>query len=195
MYGTVKDDLIIAISSNEGVQIPHYEVEYLRYNPKTQKIIDIRKIPQPYTFYIDEKGIKHIVKLNDNWQELKCNWNDELVLDNGKWRVKTKEEKRIEIIQQYQNSLKNLEFQRLQQILTKYGYKDLGDVQYWHSQDPKDEEPAGLLMWYKAYDDAIWNEIDNLQNKIYEQLKEYDPVAVENQIFEQTKGKLPPVED
>jgi len=94
-----------------------------------------------------------------------------------------------------QDTLIWLEFQRLQKVLDQYGYKDLGDVQYWHSQDPKDEEPAGLLTWYKAYDDAIWNEIDNLKNKTYEQLKEYDPVAVEQKIFNQTKDKLPPMED
>jgi len=89
------------------------------------------------------------------------------------------------------NELKNLEFQRLQKVLDKYGYKDLGDVQYWHSQDPKDEEPKGLLDWYSAYDDAIWNEIDNLQNKTFEELQNYDPVAVEQKIFNQTKDKLP----
>jgi len=98
-------------------------------------------------------------------------------------------------IEAYSEQVKTLEFQRLQQILNKYGYKDLGDVQYWHSQDPKDEEPAGLLTWYKAYDDLIWNEIDNLQNKTFEELQNYDPVAVEQKIFEATKDKLPPLED
>ncbi len=91
--------------------------------------------------------------------------------------------------------LKNLEFQRLQKVLDQYGYKDLGDVQYWHSQNPNDEEPAKLLEWYKAYDDAIWEEIDNLQNKTFEELQNYDPAEVEQKIFEQTKDKLPPLED
>jgi len=98
-------------------------------------------------------------------------------------------------VETFSEELKNLEFNRLQKVLDQYGYKDLGDVQYWHSQDPNDPEPKGLLDWYSAYDDLIWNEIDNLQNKTFEDLQNYDPVAVENQIFEQTKGKLPPVED
>ncbi len=93
------------------------------------------------------------------------------------------------------DTLSYLEFKRLQEVLDQYGYKDLGDVQYWHSQDPDDPEPKGLLEWYSAYDDAIWEEIDNLQNKTFEELKDYDPVAVENQIFERTKEKLPPMED
>ena len=89
------------------------------------------------------------------------------------------------------NELKNLEFDRLQKVLDQYGYKDLGDVQYWHSQDPNDPEPKGLLNWYSAYDDAIWNEIDSLNEKSFEELQNYDPVAVEQKIFEETKNKLP----
>jgi hypothetical protein len=91
--------------------------------------------------------------------------------------------------------LKTLEFQRLQRVLSDYGYKDLGDVQYWHSQDPDDPEPKGLLEWYSAYDDAIWEEIDNIQNKTFEELKDYDPVEVEQRIFEQTQSKLPQEEE
>jgi hypothetical protein len=44
-------------------------------------------------------------------------------------------------------TLKYLEFQHLQKVLDQYGYKDLGDVQYWHSQNPNDPEPKGLLEW------------------------------------------------
>jgi hypothetical protein len=87
--------------------------------------------------------------------------------------------------------LRKQEFQRLQEVLDQYGYKDLGDVQYWHSQDPDDPEPKGLLEWYSAYDDLIWSEIDSIQNKTFEELQNYDPVEVEQRIFEQTKDKLP----
>jgi len=111
------------------------------------------------------------------------------------WRDKTEEELRTEKIKTFSEELKNQEFQRLQKVLSDYGYKDLGGVQYWHSQDPDDPEPKGLLDWYEAYDDAIWEEIDNLQNKTFEELKDYDPIEVENQIFERTKNKLPPLED
>jgi hypothetical protein len=90
--------------------------------------------------------------------------------------------------------LKNLEFQRLQKVLDQYGYKDLGDVRFWADQDPSDEEPAKLLEWYKAYDDAIWEEIDSLSGKTFEELKDYDPLKVENHIFERTKDKLPPLD-
>jgi len=86
------------------------------------------------------------------------------------------------------------ERKRTVSLLRQYGYFGIGDIQYWHSQDPDDPEPKGLLEWYSAYDDAIWEEIDNLQNKTFEELKDYDPVEVEQKIFEQTKGKLPPME-
>jgi len=130
------------------------------------------------------------------------NWDgnpEKLEYREGKVVVISEEEykakKEKELREVFQKQLKSLEFDRLQEVLDKYGYKDLGDVQYWHSQDPKDEEPAGLLMWYKAYDDAIWNEIDSLSGKSFEELQNYDPVAVEQKIFNQTKNKLPPMED
>jgi len=130
------------------------------------------------------------------------NWDgnpEKLEYREGKVVVISEEEykakKEKELREVFQKQLKSLEFDRLQKVLDQYGYKDLGDVQYWHSQDPKDEEPAGLLMWYKAYDDAIWNEIDSLSGKSFEELQNYDPVAVEQKIFNQTKDKLPPMED
>jgi len=91
--------------------------------------------------------------------------------------------------------LKDLEVNRVQQILADYGYIDLADVRYWNSQDPDDPEPKGLLDWYKAYDDAIWEEIDALQKKTLEELQNYDPVEAEAQIFEKTKNLLPKEED
>jgi hypothetical protein len=116
------------------------------------------------------------------------------VWEEGKgWRDKTEEELKLEKLDNLQRNLKILEFQRVQEVLDQYGYKDLGDVQYWHSQDPDDPEPKAFLEWYKAYDDAIWEEIDNLQNKTFEELQSYNPVEVERRIFEQTKSKLPPM--
>jgi len=130
------------------------------------------------------------------------NWDgnpEKLEYKNGNVVVITEEEykakKAKELREVFQKQLKSLEFDRLQKVLSDYGYKDLGDVQYWHSQDPNDPEPKGLLEWYSTYDDAIWGEIDNLQNKTFEELKDYDPVAVEQKIFNQTKDKLPPMED
>ena len=93
MRGVIRDDLIVAISSENGVPIPHSRIEYLRYDPVAKAVIDIRQLPQPYTFYIDPNGVKHIVQIEPDWQPLDCNWDDELVFENGKWRIKTKEEK------------------------------------------------------------------------------------------------------
>ena len=95
----------------------------------------------------------------------------------------------------FSEELKRKEFQRLQEVLSDYGYKDLGDVQYWHSQNPDDHEPKELLEWYSAYDDAIWEEIDSLNGKTFEELKDYNPKEVELRIFEQTAEKLPKEEE
>jgi|GEM_PF-2821866 len=109
-------------------------------------------------------------------------------------KVKVEEVKNHNLHKVWGEVLKEQEFQRLQKVLDQYGYKDLGDIQYWHSQDPDDPEPKGLLEWYSAYDDAIWEEIDSLSGKSFEELQNYDPVEVERRIFEQTKDKLPPME-
>jgi hypothetical protein len=98
-------------------------------------------------------------------------------------------------VKTFSEELKRKEFERVAEVLESYGYKDLGDVRFWADQDPSDEEPAKLLEWYKTYDDAIWEEIGNLQNKTFEELKDYNSVEVEQRIFEQTQSKLPPLED
>ncbi|MEO2153829.1 MAG: hypothetical protein ABGX24_05350 [Aquificota bacterium] len=98
-------------------------------------------------------------------------------------------------VKTFLEELKNLEFQIIQMVLSNYGYKDLGDVLFWANQDPSDPEPKALLEWYKAYDDAIWKEIDSLSGKTFKELQNYDPLKVEKQIFEGTKDKLPPLED
>jgi len=80
------DDLVYEIKDDERLEF----INDLRYDG--EKIVK----PRNYnTFFIDEKGIKHIKKFKDNWQELKCNFDDELVFDKTlkKWRVKTEKEK------------------------------------------------------------------------------------------------------
>ena len=119
------------------------------------------------------------------------------VWDNKKkiWREKSKDELLREYKETHQKELKELEKQTVLKVLDSYGYIDLADVRYWNNQDPQDPEPKALLEWYKAYDDAIWEEIDSLQNKTFEELKDYDLQKVEAQIFEKTKSLLPKEED
>jgi len=87
-----------------------------RYDEETDKVYDIADLNID-KFYIDENGIKHIKKYNENWQELKCKWNDELVFDNGKWRIKTEQEKLEEYKQQLIHELKNYAYKY---IITYY---------------------------------------------------------------------------
>ena len=80
------NDLVYEIKDDEKLEF----INDLRYDG--EKIVD----PRNYnTFFIDEKGIKHIKKFKDSWQELKCKFDDELVFDKTlkKWRVKTEKEK------------------------------------------------------------------------------------------------------
>ena len=75
--------------------------------------------------------------------------------------------------------------QRLKGILNKYSYYSLADVQFYANQN--DEEALQLLDWYQAYDDAIWNWIDNEVSNItdLDNLLNLDMKAIEQQIFDQ----------
>jgi hypothetical protein len=116
---------------------------------------------------------------------------------NGEIVVLSEEEYKAKKEQQLREDLKQklleLERKRLQKVIETYKYIDFADVQYYASQD--DEEAKGILSWYSAYDDAIWEEIGFLSDKTFEELQNYNPVEVERRIFEQTKDKLPPLED
>ena len=192
MKGIIKnDDLVIGTATHTGVSIPHIDIKFLRYNPETDEVIDIRNLPQPYTFYIDEKGIKHILQLNPNWQPLKCSWDDKLVNDNGSWRVKTETEKLQEKKQEKQEKLLSFEKQRVQKVCDEYGYNGLADIQLYASQN--DAEAQALLSWYQTYDNLIWSYIDNDLSAFtdLEELLAIDMKNIEQQIYQQSIQQSP----
>ena len=90
-----------------------------------------------------------------------------------------------ELQKAYSDTLIYLSKQRLNQILEKFSYNGLADVQFYASQN--DEEALQLLDWYQAYDDAIWNWIDNEVSNITDlnNLLNLDMKAIEQQIFDQ----------
>lgn len=83
-----------------------------------------------------------------------------------------------------QKQLLRLQKQRLENILDQYGYNGLADVQFYASQN--DTEAQAILNWYQAYDDTIWNYIDNdLPNiTVLDDLLTLEIKAVEEQIFQ-----------
>ena len=90
-----------------------------------------------------------------------------------------------------QKQLLKLQRQRLQNILDQYGYNGLADIQLYTSQN--DAEAQALLDWYSAYDDAIWQYIDNDLQAIttLDELLALDLKAVEQQIFDQSIQTAP----
>lgn len=96
-----------------------------------------------------------------------------------------------ELKAQKQKELLRLEKQRLNDILDQYSYNGLADVELYASQN--DPEAQVLLSWYQAYDDAIWNWLDNELQAItdIEQLLQLDLKAVEQQIFDQSIQTAP----
>ena len=101
------------------------------------------------------------------------------------------EDNNKELEKEMKNQLLQFEKQRLNQILNQYGYNGLGDVLFYVSQN--DSEAQALQNWYKAYDDAVWNFIEN-QIPTYtslDQLLELNMKQVEQNIFNQSISTNP----
>ena len=60
--------------------------------------------------------------------------------------------------------------QRIQKFLFENGYHDLGDLFYYAQQN--DEEAQELLHRYQMFDSFIWNFLDTLNDKNYDELLE-----------------------
>jgi len=83
--------------------------------------------------------------------------------------------------------------QKLNNVLDKYAYNGLADVQFYANQTTPDPEAQAILNWYQAYDDGIWNYIDNeLPNiTVLDDLLALDIKAVEEQIFQNSIATSP----
>ena len=60
--------------------------------------------------------------------------------------------------------------QRIQRFLFENGYHDLGDLYYYAQQN--DEEAQELLYRYQIFDSFIWDFLDTLNDKNYDELLE-----------------------
>ena len=103
---------------------------------------------------------------------------------------------KAELIQVVTDTILFLEKQRLQKVLSQYGYNSLGDVQLYASQN--DAEAQAILSFYtnsngNGYDDLIWNYIDSLPNKTKADILNdlQDLIAVEESIFQQAVANNP----
>lgn len=56
-------------------------------------------------FYINKHGNKHIKKNHQDWQELQCEWDDELVHEGSTWRVKTDVDINKELIEKTESRI------------------------------------------------------------------------------------------
>ena len=94
-----------------------------------------------------------------------------------------------------QKELLALQKQRIQNTLDQYGYLSLGDIQFYTNQATPDQEAVALLNWYSAYDDLIWQYIDNdlAAFTSVDELLQIDMKNIEQQIYEQsiTTSPLP----
>jgi len=107
MYAIVKDDIVVTTISDASIKyyrspekrntfvlIPDellsVDIERLRYDGG--EIIDVGTSARK--FFVDKRGVKHISdSTDDERQVLYCRFDDELVCEDGKWRVLKDEEK------------------------------------------------------------------------------------------------------
>lgn len=82
------NDIITAVGTGPvpGIAMPaEVPKERLRYDSDNDEMVDIAAVQ---AFYIDGRGQKHIKQADPAWQPLRCDWDAELVLEDGTWRVR-----------------------------------------------------------------------------------------------------------
>ncbi|RUM51124.1 MAG: hypothetical protein DSY47_00105 [Hydrogenothermus sp.] len=114
-----------------------------------------------------------------------------LTIDNRILKFKTQNELLSAIKIQKQEELLSLEKRRVNEILDKYKYLSLGDLQFYANQN--DTEAKALLNWYLAYDNLIWSYIDNDLSAFtsVDELLAVDMKNIEEQTFNQAVQTAP----
>jgi len=117
----INNDLVYELTP-EGEKLR----EDLRYNEDKNTI---ERADRYNKFYIDRNGFKHIKKYENDWQELECKWNDELIFDKklNKWRVKTEEDKKKELIEKNIRKLEEITDKYILNLFKKYN-EDFNDI-------------------------------------------------------------------
>ncbi len=84
-----------------------------------------------------------------------------------------------------------LEKRRLEEVLDRYQYNGLADVQFYAGQS--DTEAQSILSWYSEYDNLIWSYIDNdlAAFTTVDELLQIDMKNIEQQIYEQSIKTAP----
>ena len=120
------------------------------------------------TFYIDENGIKHIQQLNPNWQQLNCNWDDELVFDTSinQWRVKTPEE--------LLNDYKQKKIEGLKKIAYDY---ITSNYPLWKQNNDLSDKESIVIKLVAKFNGSVT--ADDIRKSIYNILAGYSDVYME----------------
>ncbi len=105
-YALVNKDIVVGTSSHDNKRVIPAEffpceLDELRWDGK-----QVVRLADYQQFYIDERGVKHIIQHDLTWQSLECDAQDGLILNpDGLWQVKTDDDKRNETIEIYITSI------------------------------------------------------------------------------------------
>lgn len=98
---------------------------------------------------------------------------DKLYVDNNEIKLKPEEILKGEKILQIKNRLIEKVKNILNEKLFEYGYYSFGDLVFYAQTG--EQEAIELLEWYRNFDRAVWNWIENeLPNKTIDELIEID---------------------
>jgi len=98
---------------------------------------------------------------------------DKLYVDNNEIKLKPEEMLKGEKILQIKNRLIEKVKNILNEKLSEYGYYSFGDLVFYAQTG--EQEAIELLEWYRNFDRAVWNWIENeLPNKTIDELIEID---------------------
>ena len=177
------------------------------------KVVDAREYK---CFYIDPKGIKHIVKHDPAWYFLKCNFDEELINDSDTWRVKTDADKfaetkikakdkimrcatdaRITLYNQvdpYQLASWNDKARRAERILAKTASKaDIAILKTECEKRGKQETPQQLARKQITKSEKIAEaiaKIDGISSVALEMIKAKRSVNTLNKLVEETQKQI-----
>ncbi|AYV20489.1 hypothetical protein [Vibrio mediterranei] len=97
MYAIIQNDLILGRTSEpqKHGQILKETAQFDQLRFDGEKIVSVADLALEQ-FYIDNLGQKHIVDFGEGWQSLTCQFGDQLVRDNGVWRVRNTDDDHLE---------------------------------------------------------------------------------------------------
>ena len=123
------------------------------------------------------------------FDELSISDADKLYVDNNEIKLKPEEMLKEEKILQIKNRLIEKVKSILNEKLSKYGYYSFGDLLFYAQAG--EQEAIELLEWYRNFDEAVWNFLENeIFQKTLQELETFNDEEFLNGILQNLEFKI-----